>query len=83
MHTSRLNVFMRLFRDGELTTWRPVAKDGRDLPADQTALVRSEVQIGSGETYDFEFVPAAARQHLFEIKGAGGALLASIRIDVR
>ena len=41
------------------------------------------MQIGNGETYDFEFVPAAARQHLFEIKGAGGALLASIRIDVR
>jgi FtsP/CotA-like multicopper oxidase with cupredoxin domain len=83
VHTSRPNVFMRLFRDGELTTWRPIAKDGRDLPADQTALVPSEVQIGNGETYDFEFVPAAAGEHRFEIKGAGGALLASMRIDVR
>jgi hypothetical protein len=41
VHTSRPNVFMRLFRHGELTTWRPVAKDGRDLPTDQTALVPS------------------------------------------
>jgi FtsP/CotA-like multicopper oxidase with cupredoxin domain len=83
VHTSRPNVFMRLFREGALTTWRPVAKDGRDLPADQTADVPSEVQVGNGETYDFEFAPVAAGQHLFEIKGQGGRLLASMTIDVR
>ena len=82
VHVSRPNVFMRLFRDGQLTMWQPIAKDGRDLPSDQTTAVPSEVQVGNGETYDFEFVPVAPGQHLFEVKGQGGAFLASMRIDV-
>ena len=83
VHTSRPNVFMRLFREAALAAWRPIAKDGRDLSPDQTTVVASVVQVGNGETYDFEFVPVAAGQHLFEIKGQGGALLASMPIDVR
>ena len=67
VHTSRPNVFMRLFREAALAAWRPIAKDGRDLSPNQTMVVASVVQVGNGETYDFEFVPVAAGQHLFEM----------------
>ena len=42
---------------GTLAMWRPVAKDGADLPAAQRELRPSQLTIGVGETYDFEFRP--------------------------
>lgn len=60
VHTNRPSMRMRL-RDGEtLVRWRIVAKDGMDLPADQLRDAASEIQMGNGETYDVEFVPARA-----------------------
>ena len=44
--------------------WRPVAKDGADLPREQAAE-RDAVQIISvGETYDFEFAPKEPGDYL-------------------
>jgi len=82
MHTYRPNLRMRLLRDGHLASWRALAKDGMDLPSDQAVVGPSEVQMGNGETYDFEFVPETAGEHRLEIRGGGGALLASMAIQV-
>src|SRR5690606_37066780 len=41
---------IRLTRDGEPVTWRPLAKDGRDLPAGQSVLGPSTIRMGVGET---------------------------------
>ena len=34
--------------------WRPIAKDGADLPDGQRALAPARLTIAVGETYDFE-----------------------------
>jgi hypothetical protein len=82
MHTFRPNMRMRVLRDSKLLTWRALAKDGMDLPLDQAIVGPSEVQMGNGETYDFEFEPMMAGKSLIEIRGAGGARLASMPLHV-
>jgi manganese oxidase len=37
--------------------WRAVAKDGADLPPDQSTVRPATLTISVGETYDFEFEP--------------------------
>jgi len=82
MHTSRPSMRMRLLHDNQLVTWRAVSKDGRDLPDDQAGVMPAEVQMGNGETYDFEVVPATSGEDVFEIRSAAGDLLASRRVHV-
>lgn len=52
---------------GLLATWRPIAKDGADLPAAQRELCPAQVTVSVGETYDFEFVPQAAQPLALEV----------------
>jgi hypothetical protein len=48
--------------------WRPVAKDGADLP-DAGRTVRPAQQIVSmGETYDFEFTPDRKGELRLEVR---------------
>ena len=37
--------------------WRAIAKDGADLPPNQTTVRPATLTIGVGETYDFEYEP--------------------------
>jgi hypothetical protein len=83
LHVSRPSMRLRLLRDTAPVTWRAIAKDGRDLPADQAVVLRSEVQMANGETYDFEFVPGTAGDLRFDVAAANGTLLASMPIHVR
>jgi manganese oxidase len=46
--------------DTSTVQWRPVAKDGADLPESQRALRSAYLLTGPGETADFEFTPARA-----------------------
>jgi manganese oxidase len=48
-------------------TWRPIAKDGADLPARQRELCPAQLTIGVGETYDFEFSPEQTRELALEV----------------
>jgi len=68
--------------DTLLVRWRPIAKDGADLP--QTARApRSARQIVSiGETYDFEFTPAERGLLRIEVRGASSGVLLG-RVPVR
>jgi FtsP/CotA-like multicopper oxidase with cupredoxin domain len=43
--------------DALLMTWRPIAKDGADLPASDRAPRAARQVVAIGETYDFEFTP--------------------------
>jgi FtsP/CotA-like multicopper oxidase with cupredoxin domain len=83
LHVSRPSMRLRLLRDATPMTWRAIAKDGRDLPADQAVVLPSEVQMGNGETYDFEFVAGAVGDLRFDVTAANGTLLASMPIHVR
>jgi FtsP/CotA-like multicopper oxidase with cupredoxin domain len=82
VHTFRPSMRMRLLRESTLQEWRALAKDGMELPADQATTGPSEVQMGNGETYDFEFVPANPGDLRLDIANAQGILLASMPIRV-
>jgi hypothetical protein len=77
---------MRLLRgtDGNAPlAWRALAKDGMDLPGDQQVQGPSEVQMGNGETYDFDFVPREAGEARLDVTAGNGTLLAWMPIKVR
>jgi FtsP/CotA-like multicopper oxidase with cupredoxin domain len=49
---------VRLFaNDTTLARWRPIAKDGLDLPPSQATVRAAFIQMGAGETADFEYTP--------------------------
>jgi hypothetical protein len=48
-------------------TWRPIAKDGADLPARQREFCPAQLTIGVGETYDFEISPQRAGELVLEV----------------
>jgi FtsP/CotA-like multicopper oxidase with cupredoxin domain len=57
---------------GESTAkWRVLAKDGADLPANQTALRSAELQMSPGQTYDVEVTAAAGTTLRLRYKNSG------------
>ena len=82
--TARRDSSLRNLRDTLIVQWRPVAKDGADLPEHARAPRLARQIIGMGETYDFEFVPAAPGVMQVEVRGAGpqGRLLARVPVRV-
>jgi FtsP/CotA-like multicopper oxidase with cupredoxin domain len=83
VHTARPSMRMRLLQETTLQRWRPIAKDGMDLPADQMIEGPSEIQMGNGETYDFAYVPTAAGDFKLEVTAGNGTLLVTMPIRVR
>lgn len=55
-------VEIRLEGAGVPVKWRPVAKDGADLPPGHRALRTAQQILSIGETYDFEFRPETVGQ---------------------
>lgn len=56
--------------DGPVT-WRPVAKDGADLPTAQAKPQPAVVSMGPGMTFDYEFTPSAAGELTLEVATLG------------
>jgi FtsP/CotA-like multicopper oxidase with cupredoxin domain len=83
VHTSRPSMRMRLLRESALLSWRALAKDGMELPGDQTIEGPSEIQMGNGETYDFDFVPSSTGDIRLDVTNAAGTLLVSMPIRIR
>jgi FtsP/CotA-like multicopper oxidase with cupredoxin domain len=70
-------------RDTMVVRWRPIAKDGADLPAAaQTARLARQI-VGMGETYDFEYTPGERGTLRLEVRTANlpGVLL--VRVPIR
>ncbi|HJR36234.1 MAG TPA: multicopper oxidase domain-containing protein [Gemmatimonadales bacterium] len=44
-------------RDSALVQWRPLARDGADLPDSQRAMRPARKYVGVGETFDVEWIP--------------------------
>ncbi|MGI9037469.1 MAG: multicopper oxidase domain-containing protein [Gemmatimonadota bacterium] len=59
---------VRLLRDGEPVAWRPVAKDGADLPASARAPVPARVTLGVGETLDVAWTPEHEGVYVLEVE---------------
>ena len=69
--------------DSMVVQWRPLAKDGADLPAEYRVPRRAEQIVSMGETYDYEVVPERPGELRMEVRQAGlqGRLL--VRAPVR
>jgi FtsP/CotA-like multicopper oxidase with cupredoxin domain len=77
--TGEEQVEVALYRGVSLTEWRPVAKDGADLPPVQATPRSARIRLGPGETADFEITPAAGDIRL-EVKGEGSSLTLAVRV---
>jgi FtsP/CotA-like multicopper oxidase with cupredoxin domain len=80
--TARRDSAVVLVADSLLLQWRPLAKDGADLPEAARIPRRARQVIAMGETYDFEFTPERAGTLRIEVRGAGGGRLLG-RVPVR
>lgn len=70
--------------DSLVVRWRPVAKDGADLPLPARAPRLARQLVSMGETFDFEYTPTAKGYMRIEIRAAGpnGSLLARVPVRV-
>jgi FtsP/CotA-like multicopper oxidase with cupredoxin domain len=53
-------------------TWKPIAKDGADLPLKQATSRVAQQLVSVGETYDFEIHPVASQQLWLEVRRGNG-----------
>jgi len=67
VHSFEVNLSVELKRGAELATWRPLAKDGRDLPAPRRGARKASQLVSLGETYDFAFTPAKEGEYALEL----------------
>jgi hypothetical protein len=82
MTTRRPNVTVELWRDSTLLAWRPLARDGADLPARWRQARAARAAITIGETMDFEFIAIAGGETRVVLRGQTGAILATMPMKV-
>jgi len=82
--TARADSMLAGVTDTLVARWRPVAKDGFDLPAAMQALRPARQLVGMGETYDFEFTPTKKGTLRLEVRPSptSGRLLVTVPIRV-
>jgi FtsP/CotA-like multicopper oxidase with cupredoxin domain len=72
-----------LRRDSTLATWRPIAKDGADLPAASRKPTRAITAMNVGETFDAELVSLARGEYTLTVGPPIEQRLRTRRIIVR
>ena len=82
MTTRRPRTRAELWRDSTMMMWRPLAKDGADLPARFQHEIPARAPISIGETMDFEFLPTAGGDWRLLVRGLNGAVLGTMPIKV-
>ncbi len=58
---------IRLLENGKPIEWRPIAKDGRDLPASRSRIGAATIGMGVGETRDFAWTPREPGVYVLEV----------------
>ncbi|MEO7360058.1 MAG: multicopper oxidase domain-containing protein [Gemmatimonadaceae bacterium] len=80
---TEMRTYVSLKNGLQLVSWKPVAKDGADLPPGQQRMRPSRVLMGPGETMDVE-VTADSLQHVkFEVSSLSGASRTSVAFTVQ
>lgn len=69
--------------DTSLVVWRPLAKDGADLPAAYTRPRAALATVAVGETYDFELTPRAAGLYRLELLAPRDGVTRSLILRAR
>lgn len=65
-----------------LAEWRPIARDGADLPPDQALPRLARLPITIGETDDVLFTPSRAGTYALDVRKGNGTLLRSAAVVV-
>ncbi len=76
------NVRVRLVRDGAPVFWRPIAKDGWDMPAHLTNWVAADQTVSVGETFDFQYRQNRPGELHLEVRSGSGRLLVDQLVNV-
>jgi FtsP/CotA-like multicopper oxidase with cupredoxin domain len=80
--TARPDSSLENLRDTMLVSWRPLAKDGADLPENQRTPRPAQQVVSIGETYDFEFLPRERGELRIEVRPISAGRL-FVRVPVR
>ncbi len=81
--TGRPGMRVEMLRDSVLAVWRPLAKDGADLPIARRMMQSARQPISIGETADFEVRSTSAGPMRLEMRTAAGTLLGTVLLEVR
>ena len=76
-------LFYAIRRDTTVQTWRPLAKDGADLPPSASVAQRASKRLGVGETFDAEFIATEPGEYRLTIGIPAKQMTYSRRIIVR
>jgi FtsP/CotA-like multicopper oxidase with cupredoxin domain len=71
-----------LMQDTTMLAWRPVAKDGADLPAARRVIRPARQQLSIGETMDVEFFPTTPGNYFLEARTSADVPLGRLLIRV-
>jgi FtsP/CotA-like multicopper oxidase with cupredoxin domain len=82
INRARLRLELRT-RDSGLATWRPLAKDGADLPPDLAAPSPARAPLSIGETLDVELAPSEAGEMRLEAVMPTGETVGVVPVIVR
>ena len=80
--TARPDSSLENLRDTMLVQWRPVAKDGADLPQQSRTLRPAQQLVSIGETFDFEVQPLVRGELRIEVRPVSAGRL-FVRVPVR
>jgi manganese oxidase len=83
IHTYRPAMRVELKSAAGRESWRAIAKDGADLPRALATVRPAFFPLSNGETYDFEYTPAASGAVQLEVTAANGRVLVVQPMTVR
>jgi FtsP/CotA-like multicopper oxidase with cupredoxin domain len=81
--TARPDSAEQVAKDTMLVRWRPVAKDGFDLPTPARSLRPAQEVVSVGETFDFEYTPERRGTLALEVRGTNGQHRLWMRVPIR
>jgi hypothetical protein len=82
--TNFAGLVVTLSGGNEPVRWRPVAKDGAELPvALRNPVAALRKMIATGKTFDFEVEPTAGGVWWLDVKRASGEWVQQARVEVR
>ena len=76
-------MIFEVLRDSTLAEWRPLAKDGYDLPRDQSVRGAATRLLWNGETFDAEFAPLVRGTYRLRVRSGPKDVIYERRLDVR
>jgi hypothetical protein len=76
-------VIFAVRRDSTILTWRPLAKDGADLPPRSAVVGPAHYGVAVGETFDAEFTPPGPGEYVLTMGPLAKQMGYTLRLIVR